>query len=116
MHDVTQKDTFDNLEYWLQEVQKYSTNADAVKMLVANKVDEPQVVTREEAEEYHFNNFSILIQIYKKKLSNQRDLHPRLKKILNSGSRFKMRCCLSKLQQRLAKESSKPLKRLFRKF
>lgn len=54
VHDVTQKDTFDNLEYWLQEVQKYSTNADAVKMLVANKVDEPQVVTREEAEEYHF--------------------------------------------------------------
>ena len=103
VHDVTQKDTFDNLEYWLQEVQKYifyefikifklyfsleylirfgiiciivftkfknftwhcqsnrnrySTNSDAVKMLVANKVDQPQSVTREAAEEYLFISF-----------------------------------------------------------
>lgn len=38
--DVTRDTTLSDLEdYWLQEVQLYSDGADAIKMVVANKVD-----------------------------------------------------------------------------
>ncbi|KNC46646.1 Rab18/RabC-family small GTPase [Thecamonas trahens ATCC 50062] len=39
VYDVTRKETFDGLEQWLAEVDAHSTNADVVKMLVANKID-----------------------------------------------------------------------------
>lgn len=40
VYDVSRKDTFDNLEgVWMREVDMYSTIEDAVKMVVANKVD-----------------------------------------------------------------------------
>lgn len=37
--DCSSRASFDHLQYWLNEVNTYCTNADAVKMLVANKVD-----------------------------------------------------------------------------
>lgn len=33
------RSSFDSLDIWLEEVRKYSTNQEAVRMLVANKVD-----------------------------------------------------------------------------
>ena len=40
MYDVTRRETFENLEdIWMREVDMYSTVEDAVKMVVANKVD-----------------------------------------------------------------------------
>ena len=40
VYDVTRRDTFDNLDrIWMKEVDIYSNIEDAVKMVVANKVD-----------------------------------------------------------------------------
>jgi GTPase SAR1 family protein len=40
VYDVTRRETFENLEdIWMREVDMYSTVEDAVKMVVANKVD-----------------------------------------------------------------------------
>jgi len=39
-YDVTRRDTFENVErIWMKEVELYSNVEDAVKMVVANKVD-----------------------------------------------------------------------------
>lgn len=55
VYDVTRRETFDNLEdIWMREVDMYSTVEDAVKMVVANKVDleEQREVSEEEAHEF----------------------------------------------------------------
>lgn len=40
VYDVTRRETFDSLgEIWMQEVDMYSTIDNAIKMVVANKVD-----------------------------------------------------------------------------
>lgn len=39
VYDVTRPETFTNIQTWLNEVDLYSTNSDAVRMLVANKID-----------------------------------------------------------------------------
>lgn len=39
VYDVTRRDTFDNIEVWLQELGQYAGSADVVKMLVGNKSD-----------------------------------------------------------------------------
>ncbi|KFW11991.1 Ras-related protein Rab-18-B, partial [Eurypyga helias] len=41
VYDVTRKDTFVGLESWLSELEMYSTDGNAVKMLVGNKTDKP---------------------------------------------------------------------------
>ncbi|CAD7961741.1 unnamed protein product [Amoebophrya sp. A120] len=52
--DTTQKETFDNLPKWIQEVRAHSTHEKAKLLLVGNKVDllEERQVSREEAEEF----------------------------------------------------------------
>jgi len=52
VYDVTRRDSFENLEQWLKEVQLYSPNngEGVVKLLVGNKVDLERKVPREEAE------------------------------------------------------------------
>lgn len=46
MYDVTRRETFDSLgEIWMQEVDMYSTIENAIKMVVANKVDRVWVST-----------------------------------------------------------------------
>lgn len=53
VYDVTRRDTFQNLEEWLREVNLYSPNngEGVVKLLVGNKIDlEGQTVLRENAE------------------------------------------------------------------
>ena len=39
VYDCSKRESFDHITYWQEEVRKYSTNEDAVIMLVANKVD-----------------------------------------------------------------------------
>jgi Ras-related protein Rab-18 len=42
VYDVTRPESFENLErIWMKEVDIYSNIEDAVKMVVANKVDLP---------------------------------------------------------------------------
>jgi len=39
VYDVTSRESFLNVQEWLKEIDIYSTNEDAIKLLVANKVD-----------------------------------------------------------------------------
>jgi len=49
VYDVSSRSSFDNLDHWLLEVDTYCTKANAVKMLVGNKIDSKhRVVSREE--------------------------------------------------------------------
>lgn len=53
VYDVTNRETFDKLDTWLQELEVYSTRPGLLKMLVGNKIDkvgsgDPQVVSKEE--------------------------------------------------------------------
>ena len=52
MYDVTERDTFDNVRGWIQEIEKYS-QAGVCKILVGNKCDaeDKRQVTKEEGEE-----------------------------------------------------------------
>jgi len=52
VYDVTKRDSFENLEQWLNEVKLYSPNngEGVVKLLVGNKIDLERKVPREEAE------------------------------------------------------------------
>eukprot|EP00448_Togula_jolla_P002947 CAMPEP_0170620232 /NCGR_PEP_ID=MMETSP0224-20130122/27947_1 /TAXON_ID=285029 /ORGANISM="Togula jolla, Strain CCCM 725" /LENGTH=204 /DNA_ID=CAMNT_0010946389 /DNA_START=25 /DNA_END=639 /DNA_ORIENTATION=+ len=61
--DCTQRSTFEHVKFWQDEVRKYSTNQDAILMLVANKVDlaDPEV-TRAEGEEFAFANSMMFIE------------------------------------------------------
>jgi Ras-related protein Rab-18 len=40
VYDITARDSFENLQHWLSEVDVYSTNESCVKMLIANKSDQ----------------------------------------------------------------------------
>ncbi|RHY27217.1 hypothetical protein DYB32_006947 [Aphanomyces invadans] len=52
VYDVARRDTFANLDTWLQEVEVYSpaNGRDVVKLLVGNKIDKERVVSRREGE------------------------------------------------------------------
>lgn len=39
VYDVTNRQTFERLGHWMNEVDAYSTKTDAVKMLIGNKID-----------------------------------------------------------------------------
>ncbi|KAL7070533.1 hypothetical protein ACQ4LE_010642 [Meloidogyne hapla] len=53
VYDVSSRASFESLEHWLLEVDTYCTRADAIKMLVGNKIDEDfRVVTREEGAQF----------------------------------------------------------------
>ena len=53
MYDVTDRDTFENVRTWIQEIEKYSKPG-VCKVLVGNKcdLDSQRQVTNEEAEEF----------------------------------------------------------------
>jgi Ras-related protein Rab-18 len=54
VYDVTRADTFKNVTEWLKEVDIYSTHENAVKMLVANKIDQEQnrVISKEQGRQF----------------------------------------------------------------
>lgn len=63
VYDCCQRQTFEHIKFWQEEVRKYSTNQDAILMLVANKVDLPdQEVPRSEGEEFAFANSMMFIE------------------------------------------------------
>lgn len=62
-YDCTQRSTFEHVKYWQDEVRRYSTNQDAILMLVSNKVDLPEVqVSRTEGEEFAFAQSMMFIE------------------------------------------------------
>uniref|UniRef100_A0A0R3RL10 Ras-related protein Rab-18 n=1 Tax=Elaeophora elaphi TaxID=1147741 RepID=A0A0R3RL10_9BILA len=57
VYDVSNRQTFEKLGHWMNEVDTYSTKMDAVKMLIGNKIDivsflTSREVTREEGLEF----------------------------------------------------------------
>ena len=54
VYDVTRRETFDNLQQWLREVEVYTPGggSEVVKLLVGNKVDCDAVVPRAEATDW----------------------------------------------------------------
>mmetsp|Transcript_31071 Transcript_31071/g.41078 ORF Transcript_31071/g.41078 Transcript_31071/m.41078 type:complete len:205 (+) Transcript_31071:126-740(+) len=54
VYDVTRKESFENLNQWLNEVEMYAPGEgrDVVKLLVGNKMDKERVVSRQEAESW----------------------------------------------------------------
>lgn len=50
VYDVTNRDSFQKVDNWLNELETYSTNHDMIKMLVGNKCDmlDERVVSKEE--------------------------------------------------------------------
>jgi len=51
VYDVTNRESFDNIEMWIGEVNMYTSNITPVKLLVGNKIDkEDREVSREEGE------------------------------------------------------------------
>jgi len=63
VYDCTKRDSFDSLSHWLEEIKTHCTHDDAIKMLVANKVDLPnQQVPRSEGEEFAFSHNMLFIE------------------------------------------------------
>merc|ERR1712217_14031 len=63
VYDCSQSSTFEHIKFWQDEVRKFSTNQDAILMLVANKVDlEGQQVSRQEGEDFAFANSMMFIE------------------------------------------------------
>eukprot|EP00163_Fabomonas_tropica_P010453 TRINITY_DN205_c0_g1_i4.p1 TRINITY_DN205_c0_g1~~TRINITY_DN205_c0_g1_i4.p1 ORF type:complete len:208 (+),score=49.32 TRINITY_DN205_c0_g1_i4:234-857(+) len=56
VYDVTRRETFEHLEMWLNEVDMYTTNSNAVKILIGNKLDlvgeRQRAVDKEEAQSF----------------------------------------------------------------
>lgn len=63
VYDCTSRDTFESLSHWLEEIKQHCTHDDAIKMLVANKVDLPdQQVPRSEGEDFAFSHQMLFIE------------------------------------------------------
>ena len=71
VYDVTRRETFNQLDSWIKELDIYSTRNEIVKMLVGNKIDKcvdgsgnkvPQQVPKEEALRWARKNSTLFIE------------------------------------------------------
>ncbi|CAI5445666.1 unnamed protein product [Caenorhabditis angaria] len=63
VYDVTNRSSFEKLAHWMTEVDTYCTKEDAVKMLVANKIDMPnREVSREEGLKFAKRHRTLFIE------------------------------------------------------
>lgn len=64
-YDVTRRETFENLNTWLQEVEQYSPEGgrNVVKVLVGNKVDMERAVPREAAEAWARSHAMLFLEV-----------------------------------------------------
>lgn len=90
-YDVTRRDSFDNLEGWLSEIETYTTNPDVVKLLVGNKVDkENREVSREEAAAFARSKAMLFIECSAKtRLGVQQAFEELVMKILETPTLLK---------------------------
>jgi Ras-related protein Rab-18 len=88
VYDVTKRVTFEALENWLVEVQTYSTNPDAVTLLVGNKIDkENREISREEGAKFAKQHSMIFIECSAKtKLGVQQAFEELVQKVSNNSS------------------------------
>lgn len=63
VYDTTDRASFDHITMWLNELEVYATNANIVKMLVANKIDKPgRDVTTKEGTEFARDKAMLFIE------------------------------------------------------
>lgn len=89
VYDVSRRDTFENLDLWLQEVEVYSPagGRDVVKLLVGNKIDTERVVSRKEAEAWARSKGMLFVESSAKtKIGIQQVFNEVVQKILDNPS------------------------------
>ena len=64
MYDITSRESFENIQHWLKEIDIYSTNEECVKLLVANKIDESanRTVSKKEGVAFARENNMLFIE------------------------------------------------------
>lgn len=63
VYDCTNRQSFESLTFWQQEVKKNCSNQDAIKLLVANKIDRGRPeVSREEGERFAMDHSMLFIE------------------------------------------------------
>ena len=63
VYDVSSRQSFENLEVWLNELDTYATKKDLVKMLVGNKIDKSsREVTRTDGLQFARRNSMLFIE------------------------------------------------------
>jgi GTPase SAR1 family protein len=64
VYDITNRDSFENIQHWLSEVDIYSTNSECVKLLIANKIDESdaRAVSKKEGAAFARENNMLFIE------------------------------------------------------
>ncbi|CAG8506106.1 11281_t:CDS:2 [Acaulospora colombiana] len=64
VYDVSNRETFKELDNWFNELNTYCSNKNVVKMIVGNKIDKERerVVTRKEAENYARANGTLFVE------------------------------------------------------
>lgn len=62
VYDVTDRKSFRNLEYWIDEVNRNSTIKDAVKLIIANKIDQLSDVETAEGREFAADHVSLFLE------------------------------------------------------
>lgn len=89
VYDVSRRDTFENLDLWLQEVEVYSPSngKEVVKLLVGNKIDKERVVSRKEAEAWAKSKGMLFVESSAKtKIGIQQVFDEVVQKILDNPS------------------------------
>jgi len=62
VYDVSNRDSFTCLETWINELNRYSTKNNIIKMVVGNKIDQERQVTREEGIEFARRHRTLFIE------------------------------------------------------
>lgn len=52
VYDITRRDSFDKLKFWLDELYENTDNPNIEFVVVGNKIDEERVISREEGEKF----------------------------------------------------------------
>ena len=63
VYDVTDRNSFEHITMWLNELEVYATNGNIVKMLVGNKIDKgDRTVTQKEGVEFARDKAMLFIE------------------------------------------------------
>lgn len=87
VYDVNQRQSFESISNWLEEVDHNTTNPDIILLLVGNKVDKQRQVTREEGLKFAQKNQMLFIECSAKtKVGVQQTFEELVQKILDTPS------------------------------
>ncbi|KAJ2800710.1 Ras- protein Rab-18 [Coemansia guatemalensis] len=88
-YDVSSRETFENLENWIEEVNTYCPSDDVVKMIVGNKIDKEteERVPRKEGFEYARKHQTLFLECSAKtKVGVQQAVEELVNKIIDTPS------------------------------